>query len=237
MPLPDEHAPLLPAPLLIVEDDALMQKRLRGLLMSLGYEASALFVAGNIKEARALRGEQPFAMALIDIHLPDGSGIDLIRDWHGDDPALAILVVSAWSDSALIVSAIQAGATGYLLKQRDDGEIAQSLRAALQGGAPIDPFVARHILAAVASAPATDAAADTAAGALPAAPARTGRLTAREIEILGLVSRGLTNREIADSLCLTSETVGWYTKNIYKKLAVSTRTEAVFAARERGLLR
>lgn len=219
---------LLPAPVLIVEDEPLMQERLRAILTTLGYTAEALFVAGSVKDARVLRTAQPFAIALVDIHLPDGSGIDLIHDWHEDDPALLMLVVSAWSASALIVSAIQAGATGYLLKQRDDTEIALSLRSALGGGAPIDPFVARHILSMVAR--------DLSHDDAPSAPVPRGQLTPREIEILDLVSQGLTNKEIAESLCLSSTTIGWYTKSIYKKLAVSSRTQAVFAARARGLL-
>ncbi|MDR2857208.1 MAG: response regulator transcription factor [Novosphingobium sp.] len=217
----------MPAPLLIVEDDQVMQDRLRLILMALGYSGSELVIAGNLAQARALYPEQPFALALIDIHLPDGTGIDLIRDWHEYDPALPLLVVSAWSTGALIVEAIQAGATGYLLKQRDDAEIAMSIRSALRGGAPIDPFVARHILAiAVPDPPAA------AAAAMPP----QGRLSPREIDILILVSQGLTNKEIAGTLSLSRLTVECYTKAIYKKLAVRSRTQAVFAARARGLL-
>jgi DNA-binding NarL/FixJ family response regulator len=221
--------PLLPRPLLIVEDDPLMQARLCAILRVLGYADEALFVAGGVAEARALYEEQPFAMVLIDIRLPDGTGIDLIREWHEYDPALPILVLSAWSASTVIVSALQAGATGYLLKERDDEEITLSIRSALRGGAPIDPFVARHILAiAVPGKPPSAAAPSTAS--------QRGQLSEREIEILGLVNQGLTNKEIASELSLSSLTVECYTKNIYKKLAVSSRTQAVFTARARGWL-
>ncbi|MDR2212961.1 MAG: response regulator transcription factor [Pseudomonadales bacterium] len=220
--------PLLPSPVLIVEDNSVMQERLRAILIMAGYPPESLFVAGDMARARAAHVEQPFAMALIDIRLPDGSGIDLIREWHEDDPALPILVVSAWSTGALIVSAIQAGATGYLLKQRSDDEITQAIHSALRGGAPIDPFVARHILKLVGDVPPVDAA--------PSEAPQNRSLTDRQIEILRLVNRGLTNKEIAKCLDLSHMTIATHIKSIYKKLAVSSRTEALFVGRAHGLL-
>ncbi|XAH25816.1 response regulator transcription factor [Xylophilus sp. GW821-FHT01B05] len=216
--------PLLPGPLLIVEDDPIMQERMAAILISLGYVAEALSFAGSIVEAHGLLAEQPFAMALIDIGLPDGSGIDLIRELHLRDPALPLLVVSAWRSEQVIVTALQAGATGYLLKEREDIEIALSIRSALRGGAPIDPFVAKRILALL----------DPASPVRPAVP--SPRLSRRELEILDLVGQGLTNRDIAESLALSRLTVECHIKNIYKKLAVTSRTQAVFEARGSGLL-
>ncbi|MDA0569680.1 response regulator [Burkholderia gladioli] len=232
--LPPE--PMVPGPLLIVDDEPLMQRRLTTILTSLGYSDEALLFAGSLSEARAIRATQPCAIALVDIGLPDGSGIELIREWHEADPALPIVVISTWSTGPTIVGALQAGATGYLLKERDDIEIALSIRSVLRGGAPIDPFVARHILeTTVHAAPA--AATPASAGLL---PSRNGappvRLSRREIEILGIVSKGLTNREISELLSLSRLTVECHIKNIYKKLAVRSRTQAVFEARAHGLL-
>ncbi|MCA8167300.1 response regulator transcription factor [Burkholderia gladioli] len=232
--LPPE--PMVPGPLLIVDDEPLMQRRLTTILTSLGYSDDALLFAGSLSEARAIRAIQPCAIALVDIGLPDGSGIELIREWHEADPALPIVVISTWSTGPTIVGALQAGATGYLLKERDDIEIALSIRSVLRGGAPIDPFVARHILeTTVHAAPA--AATPASAGLL---PSRNGappvRLSRREIEILGIVSKGLTNREISELLSLSRLTVECHIKNIYKKLAVRSRTQAVFEARAHGLL-
>ncbi|AJW94220.1 MULTISPECIES: response regulator transcription factor [Burkholderia] len=232
--LPPE--PMVPGPLLIVDDEPLMQRRLTTILTSLGYSDDALLFAGSLSEARAIRATQPCAIALVDIGLPDGSGIELIREWHEADPALPIVVISTWSTGPTIVGALQAGATGYLLKERDDIEIALSIRSVLRGGAPIDPFVARHILeTTVHAAPA--AATPASAGLL---PSRNGappvRLSRREIEILGIVSKGLTNREISELLSLSRLTVECHIKNIYKKLAVRSRTQAVFEARAHGLL-
>lgn len=232
-PLPDTGESVLPAPLLVVEDEPLMQTRLRTILATLGYAEEALWFAGSLAEANTLLTAQPFAMVLVDIGLPDGNGIDLIRALHERDPALPILVISTWNTERVIVSALQAGATGYLLKERDDIEISLSIRSALRGGAPIDPFVARHILDLVATtAPLPGGSEIHARRLVGASP-----LSAREIEILSLVGKGLTNREIADLLSLSRLTVECHIRNIYKKLAVHSRTQAVFEARAHGLLR
>ncbi|MFP6560052.1 response regulator transcription factor [Paraburkholderia sp. B3] len=229
--LPDLPESVLPGPLLIVEDELLTQRRLAAILTGLGYQAEALQFAGDIAAARALLAEQPFAMVLADVGLPDGSGIDLIRELSRHDPALPILVISAWSTEQIIVTALQAGATGYLLKERDDIEIALSIRSALRGGAPIDPFVARRILDLAGAG----RAAEGAGSGVPATPPGPS-LSPREIEILGLVGKGLTNREISEVLSLSRLTVECHIKNIYKKLAVNSRTQAVFEARTQGWL-
>lgn len=186
--------PVLPGPLLLVEDDPATQTRMRSILTSLGYTDDAVHVAGGLAQARAILADQPFALTLIDMGLPDGSGIDLIGELHARDPALPILVISAWSTEQIIV------------------------------GAPIDPFVARHILSLVGVTRPSQTA--------DAPPA----LSPREIEIIGLVAKGMTNREIAALLSISSLTVACHIKNIYKKLAVNSRTQAVFEARTFGLL-
>ncbi|WP_087691617.1 MULTISPECIES: response regulator transcription factor [unclassified Pandoraea] len=241
--------PVLPGPLLLVEDDPATQTRMRSILTSLGYTDDAVHVAGSLAQARAILADQPFALTLIDVGLPDGSGIDLIGELHARDPALPILVISAWSTEQIIVGALRTGATGYLLKERDDTEIALSIRSALRGGAPIDPFVARHILSLVGVTRPSQAAvplpaAGVAGVASGAAQGQSQTQTAdappalspREIEILGLVAKGMTNREIAALLSISSLTVACHIKNIYKKLAVNSRTQAVFEARTFGLL-
>jgi DNA-binding NarL/FixJ family response regulator len=230
--LADLQESVLPSPLLIVEDESMMRLRLRAILASLGYAEEVLSFAGSIAEAGALLEEQPFAMALIDVGLPDGNGIDLIRGLHEHDQALPILVISTWSTERVIVTALQAGATGYLLKDRDDVEISLSIRSALRGGAPIDPFVAKYILKLIGATAIAKLGPDTVAPPTPS----SSPLSAREMEILGLVGKGLTNREIATLLSLSKLTVECHIKNTYKKLAVNSRTQAVFEARTTGLL-
>lgn len=229
----DIHDSVLPSPLLIVEDEPVMQLRLRDILKTLGYVDEALFVVGSIGAAQGLLVDGAFAMALIDVGLPDGNGIGLIHALHERDAALPILVISAWRSEEIIVGALQAGATGYLLKERDDVEIALSIRSALRGGAPIDPFIAKRILAMIGTASNRDRH-DVVDQAVP--PLNTP-LSPREIQILGFVGKGLTNREIAALLNLSKLTVECHIKNIYKKLAVGSRTEAVYEARAHGLLR
>lgn len=221
----------LPSPLLLVEDETIMHMRMRSILRDLGYLDEALYFASTMSEARTLISDQPFAMTMIDVGLPDGNGIDLIREIHQNDKALPILVISAWRDEQIILNALEAGATGYLLKERDDLEITLSIRSILRGGAPIDPFIARHILNMV-HAPAA------AAASFPNQKStKAPILTPRETDILNMVGKGFTNKEIAKTAELSRLTVECHIRNIYKKLSVHSRTEAVFEARAHGFLR
>ncbi|KGD90737.1 LuxR family transcriptional regulator [Achromobacter sp. RTa] len=215
----------LPAPVLLVEDEPLICRRLEGLLLQLGYAPEALVFASTLAQARACLASQPVALALVDLGLPDGNGTELIAEMHAADPGLAILVISAWSTEDAILAALRAGATGYVLKERDDLEVSLSIRSVLRGGAPIDPFVARRIIEELRPRQAE-----------PADGASGETLSPRESQILRLVSEGLGNREIAEALFLSRYTVECHVKHIYRKLAVSSRTRAIHAARTRGLL-
>lgn len=224
-PLPPEL--LLPAPVLVVEDDPLIRQRLLGILAHLGYQADALLFAETLAQARHLVQESPIALALVDLGLPDGNGIDLITELRNSDPALGILVISAWSTEDVLLGALRAGATGYVLKERDDLEVSLSIRSVLRGGAPIDPFIARRIIAELQPAPSPST--ETVAS-------DEVKLSMREGQILELVAEGLANREIAEKLFLSRYTVECHIKHIYRKLAVSSRVKAVREARSRGLL-
>ena len=235
----------LPTPVLVVEDQPEFQQRLRDVLLQLGYTPDALLFASTLNEARATVAHQPIAMALVDLVLPDGNGRELIGELRVQDPTLGILVVTAWSSEDDILGALRAGATGYVLKERDDFEVMLSIRSALRGGAPIDPFIARRILELLpdtpCSAPPTLAVdTSTPAPAIsvaheeapePDAPPTAGEpLTKREREILKMVANGLSNREIAERLHLSYYTVETHVKRIYRKLCVNTRAMAVHTA-------
>ena len=138
--LPTES--ILPSPLIVVEDEPLIRNRLESILHGLGYADDALIFAATLGQARARLAEHPVAMALVDLGLPDGSGIELISQLRAADPGMGILVISAWSTEDAILSALRAGANGYVLKEREDVEIALSVKNVLKGGAPIDPFIA-----------------------------------------------------------------------------------------------
>ncbi|MEW9573475.1 response regulator [Rhodanobacter sp. Si-c] len=213
-------------PALIVEDDVATQQRLARLLATAADSDTRIAVASSVAEAKAhIAGRTP-AIALIDIGLPDGSGIDLIHWLRHRHPEAATVVISAWGNEEIVLAALQAGATGYLLKERDDVELQLALQSIQRGGAPIDPFVARRILTLLPAAQPAAAASD-----------EGHALSERETEILRLVARGYSNREIAELTALSRFTIEGYTKAIYRKLAVGSRTAAVFEAKSRGLLR
>ncbi|MCJ0762081.1 response regulator transcription factor [Variovorax terrae] len=221
------QAPAFPRPVLVVEDSAAMGERLRRILVSLGVPQADIVHAASLAQARQWLPTRPFQLALIDIGLPDGSGVDLIAALQRQPAPPASVVVSAWGDEDTLLAALRAGAAGYLLKEREDAEISLSLRSIQRGGAPIDPFIARRILSFVAQ----QAAAPEAPAAMELPP-----LSQRENEILRLVAQGLSNHEIAVALSLSKLTVESHTRNIYRKLAVGSRTEAVYEARRMGWL-
>ncbi|MGJ7611678.1 MULTISPECIES: response regulator transcription factor [unclassified Variovorax] len=231
--LPVEDAdPVSLSPALIVEDDPQMQQRLRHVLSTLGCDDAHIAVTDSVAGAQQLLGAHRYSVALVDIGLPDGSGVELIGWLQAHQPGVPAVVISAWRTEEVIFAALRAGAIGYLLKERDDLELAMALRSIEQGGAPIDPTIARRILAWVAATPAPATASAEAPG-----DALLSALTPRERKILELVSQGLSNREMAEMLSISRLTVECHTKNIYRKLAVNSRTEAVFQARRHGLLR
>ena len=235
--LPVEDAdPVSLSPALIVEDDPQMQQRLRHVLSTLGCDDAHIAVTDSVAGAQQLLGTHRYSVALVDIGLPDGSGVELIGWLQAHHPGVPAVVISAWRTEEVIFAALRAGAIGYLLKERDDLELAMALRSIEQGGAPIDPTIARRILAWVAAAPAPATAPAEAPGDAPEG-ALLSALTPRERKILELVSQGLSNREMAEMLSISRLTVECHTKNIYRKLAVNSRTEAVFQARRHGLLR
>ncbi|HEX7348791.1 MAG TPA: response regulator transcription factor [Rhodanobacteraceae bacterium] len=207
---------------LVVEDDGTARARLQTLLTAVA-DAVQVECVGGVANAKVTAARTEFDLALVDIGLPDGSGIDLIRWMAEQHPAVACFVVTAMGDAATVLAALRAGAAGYLLKDRDDAELALALRNIQQGGAPIDPFVARGILALMADRGDADI-------------AQPVGLTAREIEILRLVAHGRNNRQIAEATGLSRFTIEDYTKLIYRKLAVGSRAEAVFKAQTQGLL-
>jgi len=221
---------ILPVPVLIVEDEDLIQERLKNILTELGYRKDMLIFAKNLQQAFVEIEQQPVSLALVDLGLPDGNGIELIERLRTLDSNAMILVISAWSTQESLFSAIKAGATGYVLKERDDAEVLLSIRSILRGGAPIDPFIAQEILKQISAA------------VLPAArdqkilDADIELLTNRETEILNLVAQGMSNREIAEQLFVSKYTVESHIKHIYRKLSVTKRTKAVSAARSLGIL-
>jgi len=214
------------ARVLLLEDDPATRERLAGIVRgSPGLELAAAF--GDLKSALAwLAAHEPPQVLLVDLQLPDGSGIDLIRAARRIAPAADAMVISVFGDEAHVVTAIEAGATGYLLKDASGEEIAMAIARLLVGEAPISSAIARHLLRRFRGAPAPT----------PAVPAAASPLTPREGEVLHLIAKGLSYQRIAEALSISPNTVTTHIKQIYRKLAVNSRGEAVFEAQQMGLL-
>ena len=236
----------MPQAILIVEDEPPMQARLRE-PEGLGHADGLLHCAADMAQGQALANQAAYALALVDLGLPDGNGIELIRWLHRCDPGLPVLVISAWSTEEMILGALRAGASGYVLKERasDADATVYYLPVMLHGGE--DPkFIARRILALIGSADAPGGNGGTAGAAVAVAgvPQAAGcevempaSFSMRERDILALIAKGLSNREIAEQMQRSRRTVESHVRHIYAKLAVNSRTQAVHLARERGLLK
>lgn len=220
--------PIALSSILIVEDDPATRARLHDLMTDVAEAGARIDTAADLAQARTCLLTSGYALTLVDMRLPDGNGVDLLGWMHVHAPQVHAVVVSAFAEEETILSALRAGAIGYLLKDREDIELALSLRSLQRGGAPIDPMIARRILTLLPQAP-TEAPASDARGT-------AAHLSAREHEILKLVAQGFSNREIATLLQLSRLTIEAHTRNIYRKLAVGSRTAAVFEARAQGLL-
>ena len=218
--------PIALSDVLIVEDDMHAAQRLRRLVAGLAGDAR-IDVVDTLAAARAHLQDRTCTLALVDMYLPDGDGTELIDGMRLQSPQVSAVIVSSFAEEESVLAALRAGAVGYLLKERDDDELVVSLKSLQRGGAPIDPSIARRILALLPIA-AVDP-------DVPSSPRVA--LSPREMEIVQLVSQGFTNREIADLVSLSRLTIESHVKNIYRKLAVGSRTEAVYEARARGLLK
>lgn len=217
---------------LIVESELPMQARLFRILIMLGYTNDMIICTCNVAQAKEMAGRHRLRMALVDPRLTNGNGVELIGWLRSIGQSLPILVISASSAEEVILDALRAGASGYLLSERDDVEIAISIKNALAGGVPIDPFLTRRILSLVNSL----AGEYTSPG--PDVPDRlpSGLLSKRELTVLAQVAEGMSNREIADALSVSRWTIDTHIRRIYTKLSVNSRTQALRAARLQGLV-
>lgn len=182
------------------------------------------FSASTLAEARAAVAESRPGLCLVDLGLPDGSGIDLVRELKtaGDTK---VLVTTVLGDRATVMMALKAGADGYILKTSSAADMLVHIRQTLDGFTPISPQVATYLLEVLRPEPAARAVTEDGE-----------TLTDREVEILGIFSRGLTYDETARVLGISPNTVRDFVKKIYSKLKVHSRSEALFEALSLGLL-
>lgn len=211
----------------LVEDDERTRSRIAALLVK--------SLAGvQIQEFAGLASAKLFALDhaqdywLVDLGLPDGSGVELIRTVRALYADTHILVISVFGDVDNIVKSIEAGANGYLLKDAVDKDLLQAIAAIGEGGTPLSPMIASRLLERMI--PVFAAPADT----VQLEPAVL--LSARERELLNLLSRGYKYAEAATLMQISLSTVQTYIRRIYIKLSVESRSEAIFEAQAKGLL-
>lgn len=181
--------------------------------------------AATLAEARAvLRGAQAPDIALVDLGLPDGSGVDLIREISVSHPRCECVVTTIYADDQHLFPALRAGASGYLLKDASRERILQSLLGIAAGEPPLSASIARRVLRVFGDE------------APSAASAGDKRLTPRERETLALISKGFKIAEVAAQMGITRNTAHGFIKSVYRKLNISNRAEAAIEATRMGLI-
>ncbi len=224
-----------PCRIFIVEDDAILRA---SLIERLRREPDMLVVgeADCLSAAKAaLRGAAAGVdIVLIDLGLPDGSGLELIASIYQSNASTKMLVFTVFGDRKTVNDALAVGADGFILKDSGPAELAAAIRAARDGGVPISPKAAAQLLRAFREMPAVVP--DTAAPAAATKPQDYG-LTARERETLETLARGFSQREAAEILGVSPHTIVSHVKAIYQKMAVNSRSEAVFEAIHSGLIK
>jgi DNA-binding NarL/FixJ family response regulator len=213
-----------PVKVLLVDDDPHMSHVIAQELLG-DKRINLVGQASSYREGRRKVGQTAFDVLLVDLNLGDGSGFDLIEQVKARSPMTEVVVISAMEDDEHALRAFQLGATGYLIKNSWFGNFPQAVLQVVNGGASITPNLARRLLHRL-----EPKANEKAARGL------RDRLSDREKEILKVVALGYTSLEIASRLHISSQTVNTHIRNIYQKLHVKNRAQAVSSAAEMGLL-
>ena len=208
---------------LIVEPDEI---RMRHYMLELMQDSAFHLAATAPSKRRAmpLIDRTPVDLAVVNARLPDGCGAEITRAVLKKNPDAHILIATDVSEENTVMQSVEAGADGYILVTDDAPRIADSLKVMAAGGSPVSPLIARSVLRALHSR-------NTAAPA----PA-SDILSRRELDIMGLLAKGLTLTAIAEILSISEHTVTTHVKKIYKKLNVHSRGEAVYEARQLHLI-
>lgn len=216
----------------LVEDDVEFQRALSASIAStldIGLCGTATTRAQGL-----LMLEQPSAdVLLVDLGLPDGSGIDVIRAAQQKWPECHSMVSTTFGDEAHVIRSLEAGACGYLLKDSTPEQLVMEIRNLHAGGSPISPLIARQVLRRFHRA-------DNFSVGLAQESSPTEErvaLSAREREVLGYITKGFTSNEIAGLMSVSYHTVQTYVRRTYEKLKVNSKSEAIYETRRQGLLR
>jgi DNA-binding NarL/FixJ family response regulator len=225
------HAPS-PIQVAVVEDDPVFADALaKAVREAPGLQLHSL--ARSRREAGAMLNLPPAHVLVVDLGLPDGSGVEVIRAAQGAWPACTVMVSTAFGDEAHVLQSLEAGATGYLVKDSSPHNIVEEIRVAHGGGSPISPMVARRLLARFRP---TIASAVAVAGQEASLPDEQAQLSPREREVLEYITKGFSYEEIAGLMAVSRNTVLSFVRRMYAKLEVRSQLEAIHEARSQGLL-
>jgi DNA-binding NarL/FixJ family response regulator len=214
-----------PIRVLVCDDDDLMRSALQ-MMLAADYGIAVVAEAADGREAVAQAREHAPDVALMDVRMPQLDGIAATRELLAAAPSTRVLILTTFEDDRYIFGALQAGASGFLLKRTSPEQLVAAIRTVASGDALLSPSVTRRVLERMAALP---------------VPEREGavvdELTAREREVLVLIATGLTNREIAEALTIEESTVKTHVRRILAKLSLRDRVHAVVYAYEAGLVR
>jgi NarL family two-component system response regulator LiaR len=209
---------------LLADDHAVLREGMRNLLER-EKDLEVVGEASDGEKAVKLVSELKPAVVLMDIVMPKLSGIEATKQIKQASPATIILILTAYSDIRYILGLLEAGASGYLLKSARGHEIIGAIRAVCSGESVLDPVVTRKLLERVVGA--TKKTSDV---------KERGTLSQREVEILGMASKGMSNKDIADALFLSVRTVKAHLTNIFNKMGVGCRTDAIIKGLKDGYI-
>ena len=210
-----------PIRVVLADDHAVVRKGIREFLEESG-DIRVVAEASNGAQAVSLVAEHQPDVAVLDVQMPEMTGIETTRHIKAEYPAVRVLILTAYDDDPYIFALLQAGASGYILKTADSSELTRAVRAVYRGESALDPAVAKRVVQQLTL------------GRPPGAQATVEALTEREVQVLRLAAKGLTNKAIGQSLGISDRTVQGHLANIYGKLGAGSRTEAVTEALKQG---
>jgi DNA-binding NarL/FixJ family response regulator len=214
-----------PVHIVLAEDDAPVRQRLAQIIER-WTGGTLVATCATLAETIAAIGAHPVDLLITDLKLPDGNGIEAIRFLSRRRPDAQAMVISVLADEKTVLDAIEAGATGYLLKDVDSPDLISAIVDLMAGRSPISSGIARVLVRQLSDD-----------GKTQEEKSQAPSLTPREMDVLWGIAKGFTYSELADRLGISRQTVPVHIRNIYRKLQASNRSEAVYEATRLGLIR